>query len=215
MAMEDKELRQEQSEKEREEALFQEGASEGSEEGEAQREEVVLSKEEYEHLAEEARKAKELYEKCLRIQADYDNARKRLEREREEFIKFAQFRIIQDFLAVLDDFERAYESAKSSRDIEKLIEGLEMIGKDLYNLLKKYGVEEIEAEGKAFNPEVHEALMQEERDDVPENTVVAVLQKGYKLHDKVLRPARVKVSRRPEEKKADSGEIGSSEVNEN
>ncbi len=156
---------------------------------------VLLSRGEYEHLASEARKAKELFEKCLRIQADFDNARKRLEREREEFIKFAQYNIIQDFLAVLDDFERAFSSAKEARDIEKLIQGLEMIGKDIYSLLNKYGVEEIEAEGKAFNPEVHEALMQEERDDVPENTVVQVLQKGYKLHDKVLRPARVKVSR--------------------
>lgn len=158
-------------------------------------EQVLLSREEYEHLSSEARKAKELFEKCLRIQADFDNARKRLEREREEFIKFAQYNIIQDFLAVLDDFERAFSSAKEARDIEKLIQGLEMIGKDIYSLLNKYGVEEIEAEGKAFNPEVHEALMQEERDDVPENTVVQVLQKGYKLHDKVLRPARVKVSR--------------------
>ncbi len=168
-------------------------------------EEVVLSKEEYEHLAQEARKAKELYEKCLRIQADYDNARKRLDREREDFIKFAQFRIIQDFLAILDDFERAYESAKTSLDIDKLIEGLEMIGKDLYNLLRKYGVEEIEAEGKAFNPDLHEALMQEEREDVPENTVVAVLQKGYKLHDKVLRPVRVKVSKYPSDKENNQG----------
>ncbi len=158
-------------------------------------EQVLLSREEYEHLSSEARKAKELFEKCLRIQADFDNARKRLEREREEFIKFAQYNIIQDFLAVLDDFERAFSSAKEARDIEKLIQGLEIIGKDIYSLLNKYGVEEIEAEGKAFNPEVHEALMQEERDDVPENTVVQVLQKGYKLHDKVLRPARVKVSR--------------------
>ena len=158
--------------------------------------EVILSKEQYEHLCSEAQRAKELYEKCLRIQADYDNARKRLAREREEFIKFAQFNIIQDFLAVLDDFERAFASAKETKDIEKLIEGLEMIGKDLSSLLRKYGVEEIEAEGKAFDPALHEALMQEEREDVPENTVVQVLQKGYKLHDKVLRPARVKVSKR-------------------
>lgn len=184
----------------------EEGSPSGESERETQKDSVVLSKEEYEHLAEEARKAKEWYEKCLRIQADYDNARKRLEREREDFIKFAQFRIIQDFLAILDDFERAYESAKSSPDIDKLIEGLEMIGKDLYNLLRKYGVEEIEAEGKAFDPDLHEALMQEERDDVPENTIVAVLQKGYKLHDKVLRPVRVKVSKYPSDKKNEQKE---------
>ncbi len=161
---------------------------------------VCLSREEYEHLCSEAQKAKEFYEKCLRIQADYDNARKRLERERQEFIKFAQFNIIQDFLAVLDDFERAFESAKQTKDIEKLIRGLEMIGKDLYSLLKKYGVEEIDAQNKAFDPQFHEALMQEERSDVPENTVIEVLQKGYKLHDKLLRPAKVKVSKMGQKK---------------
>ena len=165
--------------------------------------EIVLSKEEYEHLSSEARRAKELQEKCLRIQADFDNARKRLEREKEDFIKFAQFNIIQDFLSVLDDFERAFASAKETKDIDKLIEGLEMIGKDIYSLLNKYGVEEIEAEGKIFNPEFHEALMQEETNDVPENTVISVLQKGYKLHNKVLRPARVKVSKPANEEKQD------------
>ncbi len=194
--------REENKEKEERSNTPEEGVEK---DGKQEKEKVVLTREEYEHLAQEARRAKELYEKCLRIQADYDNARKRLEREREEFIRFAQFRIIQDFLAILDDFERAHSSARSSRDIEKLIEGLEMIGKDLYNLLRKYGVEEIEAEGKAFNPDLHEALLQEERKDVPENTVIAVLQKGYKLHDKVLRPARVKVSRYPvEEEKSES-----------
>ncbi len=157
---------------------------------------VSVSKEEYERLKEQAQKAKEYYEMCLRIKADYENARKRLDKEREEFIKFAQYNLIKDFLSVLDDFERAYHSAKTTPDIDKLIKGLEMIGKDLYSLLRKYGVQEIEAEGRTFDPTYHEALLQEEREDVPDSTVIEVLQKGYMLHDKVLRPARVKVSKR-------------------
>ncbi len=165
-------------------------------EGERRDDEVILNKQEYEHLISEAQKAKMWYEKCLRIQADYENAKKRLEREREDFIKFAQFTIIREFLQVLDDFERAKESACKTKDVDALIKGLEMIGKDLYSLLQRYGVKEIEAEGKAFNPEFHEAMLQEERSDLPENTVIEVLQKGYIMHDKVLRPARVKVSKK-------------------
>ncbi len=192
--------------KDREELRERRGDSDQGVKASDQGEEVVsVAKEEYERLKEQAQKAKEYYEMCLRIKADYENARKRLDKEREEFIKFAQYNLIKDFLSVLDDFERAYHSAKATPDIDKLIQGLEMIGKDLYSLLRKYGVQEIEAEGKAFDPDYHEALLQEEREDVPENTVIEVLQKGYMLHDKVLRPARVKVSKGKvkEEKKND------------
>ncbi len=168
---------------------------------------IEISKEEYDALLKDREEKKEWQELAARIKADYENARKRLEREKEEFIRFAQYNVLKDLLAVLDDFERAHSAALETGDIESLIKGLDMIGKDLHSLLKRYGVEEIDARGKKFDPELHEALMQEDNAEEEPFTVLSVLQKGYTMHGKVLRPARVKVSVASEEK-------GSSEENE-
>ena len=162
---------------------------------------MLLPYAEYEALKEKAEKEVGYYDKFLRIQAEFDNYKKRLDKERIEFIKFANEDIIVDILKILDDFDRAVEAGKSSHDFDVLYKGVEMIHKDLKEFLKKIGVKEIEAEGKPFNPHEHEAMMQEERDDQPEDHVVGELQKGYIFNGRIIRPSKVKVSKRPQKKK--------------
>ena len=162
---------------------------------------VVLKEAEYLQLKEEAAQAKERWDKILRLQADFENTRKRLEREKQDFLKFANEGIILELLNILDDLERTVELAQAKhQDISSFLKGVEMILAHLYELLKEYGVKPIEAEGKIFDPHYQEALMQIENKDLPEHTVVEELQKGYLFNDKVLRTAKVKVSKRGEEK---------------
>lgn len=158
---------------------------------------VTLKESEYTKLKEEADKAKEYWDKVLRLQADFENTRKRIEREKQDFLKFANEGIIVELLNVLDDLERTVELAQfQHQDLSSFLKGVEMILAHLYDMLKEYGVKPIEAEGKIFDPHYHEALMQQENKDLPEHTIVEELQKGYMLNDKVIRTAKVKVSKK-------------------
>jgi len=159
---------------------------------------MLLTPGEYEKLKEKVAKSDEYFDKFLRIQAEFDNYKKRLEKEKIEFIKFANSDIILDILKIVDDFERAVEAGKSKHDFDILYKGVEMIWNDLKEFLKQKGLKEIEAKGKPFDPHEHEAMMQEETDDEPEGQVVEEFQKGYKFNDRVIRPAKVKVSKKPE-----------------
>lgn len=165
---------------------------------EKQEEKVVALKEaEYLKLKEEAEKAKEYWDKILRLQADFDNSRKRLEKEKQDFIKFANEGIILELLNVLDDLERTVGLAESQhQDLSSFLKGVEMILAHLYEMLKEYGVKPIEAEGKIFDPHLHEAMMQVENKEIPEHTVVEEMQKGYMLNDRVIRTSKVKVSKK-------------------
>ena len=158
---------------------------------------VSLKESEYLKLKEEAGKAAEYWDRLLRVQADFDNTRKRLEREKQDFVKFANEGIILELLNILDDLERTLELAESKhQDLPAFLKGVEMILSHLYEMLKEYGVKPIEAEGKLFDPNYHEALMQAENKDVPEHTILEELQKGYLLNDRVIRTAKVKVSKK-------------------
>jgi molecular chaperone GrpE len=157
---------------------------------------VTLKEAEYLKLQEDAAKAGEYWEKVLRLQADFENSRKRQEKDRQDFIKFANEGIILELLNVLDDLERAVNLAESGHeDLPAFLKGVEMILAHLYETLKVHGVKPIEALGVKFDPHYHEALMQVEDKDKPEHTVVEELQKGYLLNDKVIRTAKVKVSK--------------------
>ena len=170
---------------------------------------VSLKESEYLKLKEEAEKAKEYWDKILRLQADFDNTRKRLEREKQDFVKFANEGIILELLNVLDDLERTAELAQTKhQDFPAFLKGVEMILAHLYEMLKEYGVKPIEAQGRLFDPHCHEALMQVESKDVPENTVFEELQKGYLLNDRVIRTAKVKVSKQRTENKEQRTENG-------
>ena len=158
---------------------------------------VTLKQAEYQGLLEEAKKGQDGWDKMLRNQADLENTRKRLDREKQEFVKFANEGLIFDLLNVLDDLERTVDLAESSKeDLSAFLKGVEMILAHLYEMLKNHGVKPIEAEGKIFDPNFHEALMQVENKELPEHTIIEVLQKGYLIHGRVLRTAKVKVSKK-------------------
>lgn len=152
---------------------------------------VTITEEEFLALKE---KEKEIIEKMLRSQADIDNIKKRLERDKEAFIKFSNEQIIRELIPFVDDFKRAFAAADQTKEFDVLHKGVEIILKRLLNLLESKGVREIEAEGKLFNPALHEALMQVTSDEYPDNTVIEELEKGYLLNDRVLRTAKVKVA---------------------
>jgi len=171
---------------------------------------VSLKESEYSKLKEEADKAKVYWDRLLRLQADFDNTRKRLEKEKQDFVKFANEGMILELLNVLDDLERTVDLAQSKhQDLPAFLKGVEMILAHLYEMLKEYGVKPIEAQGKLFDPHYHEALMQAENKDVPEHTIVEELQKGYLLNDRVIRTAKVKVSKRTEnrEQRTEDGRV--------
>lgn len=158
---------------------------------------VTIKEQEYLELKEEADKVKVLSEKILRLHADFENTRKRLERDKQDFVKFANEGIILELLTILDDLERSVSLAETQKqDLSGFLKGVEMILAHLYEMLKEYGVKPIEAEGKLFDPHYHEALLQVENKELAEHTVVEELQKGYLLNDRVVRTAKVKVSKK-------------------
>lgn len=130
-----------------------------------------------------------------RLSADFQNFKKRVEKEKSDIYQFGCEKLAVDLLPVIDNLDRAMESSKDNEDGKAILEGLEMVMKQLNDALKKHGIEEIDALNSEFDPNLHHAVMQEESDDVNENTVVAVFQKGYTLNSKVIRPAMVKVSK--------------------
>ncbi|MGE4132885.1 MAG: nucleotide exchange factor GrpE [Bdellovibrionales bacterium] len=128
----------------------------------------------------------------LYLLAEFDNFRKNAIRERSELTKFGSERFVRDFLNIFDDFERALDA--ESQDTTAVRQGVEMIAKELRALLQKHGVQELKAEGQTFDPSEHEALSSEPRSDMEPGRVVRVFKKGYKMHDKLIRPAQVTVS---------------------
>jgi len=134
-----------------------------------------------------------LNQQYLRLAADFDNYRKRQEHEREELLKFGTENALKKMIEVLDNFERGKKALESVEDCQKVKESFDLVHKQTIEALKKLGLEEIEAEGKEFDPNFHDAVMQTPS-ELPEHTVIAELQKGYKMGDKVLRPALVNVA---------------------
>ena len=139
--------------------------------------------------------AKENYDKYLRVCAEFDNYKKRAAREIGEFRKYANETLLKDLLTVIDNLERAMDSTGDNKDADScVVEGVEMTLKEIRKVVERYGVTPIEALGELFDPNFHQAMMQEESDAYPENTVLKELQKGYLLHDRLLRPSMVVVS---------------------
>jgi len=158
---------------------------------------ITLKEPEYLKLKEEAERCAESWDKLLRVQADFENTRKRLEREKQDFIKFANEGLILELLNILDDLERVVDLAESkNQDMSAFLKGVEMILAHIYEMLKEHGVKPVDAKGKLFDPNFHEALMQVENKELPEHTVVEELQKGYLLNERVIRTAKVKVSKK-------------------
>jgi len=141
---------------------------------------------------------KEMSEKYLRLYAEFDNYKKRVNKDKEELLKYGQESLLYELLTVIDNLELALKHA-SDEVSTGLIQGVEITYKELMKTLEKFGLTAVEAEGENFDPSVHHAMSQVERDDVEENIVVEEYRKGYKLKDKVLRPSLVSVSKKPPE----------------
>jgi molecular chaperone GrpE len=141
----------------------------------------------------------QLEERWVRLQADFDNFRKRTLREKQEALSYGHELVVKDLLPVVDNLERAIEhaSASTGADFEGMLQGVELVRRELLAVLAKHGVSPIEAEGEVFDPNLHEALAQMEDDRVPAGRIGRMLQKGYRLRDRLLRPARVMVSKGP------------------
>jgi len=134
-------------------------------------------------------------DKFIRLQAETDNFRKRLSREKEEFSQYANERLFKELLPIFDNFERALEDP--SNDIKSLKEGLEMILKQFSSFLEKEKVEPIEAIGIKFDPMIHEVLTSEESSEHEENTIISQFVKGYTINNRVIRPSQVVISKKP------------------
>lgn len=135
-----------------------------------------------------------LNQQYVRLAADFDNYRKRQEQERETLVSYGTEIALTKLIDVLDNFERGQKALENVDDIAKVKESFDLIQKQVYEALNKLGLEEIKAIGEEFDPNFHEAVMQTPTNEHPENTVIAELRKGYKMGDKVLRPAMVNVA---------------------
>ncbi len=159
---------------------------------------LSLEKTAEERLAEELLQHKEEaqknYDNYLRALAEVENTRKRGIRDREEYIKYANVGMVKKILPIIDDLQRAIEAAHSTKDIEGMLKGVEMIAERLNEALKAEGVTAIDSVGQPFDPQYHEALTVEASENHPLNTVIEQFQTGYVMHDRVIRPSLVKVS---------------------
>ena len=148
--------------------------------------------------------AEKQHDQMLRTIAEFDNSRKRAEREKEESLKYALESFVKELIPTIDSIERAIQSTTESQDFVALAEGVEMIYKGILSTLEKRGVTPIEAVNEPFDPMQHEAIMHVESEEVPENNVIEEWQKGYMLHNRVIRPSMVSVSKGKSEQVAES-----------
>lgn len=150
-------------------------------------------------LEEKTREADATHDRYLRALAELDNARKRAQRDREEYIRFANESLLRELLPVLDNFDRAIQAARASAEAEAFVAGVELMQRELLRVLEKFGVTAFSAVGELFNPERHEAVARVPTTDHPEMTVVEETLRGYLLNGRVLRPAMVTVAVRPDD----------------
>ncbi|MDH3976428.1 MAG: nucleotide exchange factor GrpE [Deltaproteobacteria bacterium] len=160
----------------------------------AKKKEVELLKEQIAALEKEKN---EIRDNALRATAETENFKKRLTREKEDFVKYSNEKVIKEFLPVVDNLERAVEHAKEAGEGGSLLEGVEMTLDLFKKALANLGVTQVSALGEPFNPERHEAVQQIESADHEPNIVVSEFQKGYMLHERLIRPAMVVVSKTP------------------
>lgn len=155
-----------------------------------------LTKEEIVELKKKADERDTYLDQLLRTKAEFMNYQKRVVKENESTSQFAVQSLILDFLPELDNFDRALKLADNSKDFDKFVEGIKLIEVQLFKVLGKYGVEPIETVGKAFDPNLHEAVMEEENNEMPHHTIIDEFQRGFLLKERVIRPSKVKVSKK-------------------
>jgi len=164
-------------------------AKEEQQEASLEQQEAELEKK----IDEDKKLLAETTDKYLRALAELDNFRKRVAKDKEDFVKFAKADIVRDFLPVIDNLERALASSKEVKEAKTLSDGVKMVLKQFVEILKKQGVSEIECKG-VFNPDFHHVVHREEAEGKEEGEITEVFQKGYMFEDKVMRPAMVKIA---------------------
>ena len=201
MSKKDKEIPSKEVEQEKivqqqmEEALGQGGQTEGAAEPAKE-----FSEQEIQELIAKAAAVEQAQEKLIRMQADFENHRKRLVREKEEFLKFANVGLLEELIPVLDNFDLALLHARQDHDPKHIVQGVTMIRKLFGDVLKRQGIEVMEPLNEKFDPHKHEAVAFEEADDKEEGMIVAVIQAGYLLHGRLIRPAKVKITKKKTQK---------------
>ena len=157
--------------------------------------EAVEPEEIEQRLEAASREAAENYDRLLRVSAEFENYKKRSAREMQDFRRYANQDLVKDLLPILDNLELALKSAsEEEKTTNGLLEGIELTRQEILRVLEKHNVKQIDALGMPFDPSFHEAVMREETDDHPENTVTNELQKGYLMHDRLIRPSMVAVA---------------------
>lgn len=156
---------------------------------------------------------KETHDRFLRVSAEFENYKKRAAREMGDFRKFANESFVKEMLPVVDNLDRAIESSSNDKNTNtSVVEGVNMTLREILKVFEQFGVIPFESLGKTFDPGFHQAVMQEENEDYPDNTVLNELQKGYLIHDRLLRPAMVVVSKKKE--KPENEEVKAEEKKE-
>ncbi|MBC2696945.1 MAG: nucleotide exchange factor GrpE [ANME-2 cluster archaeon] len=166
---------------------------EDSEEQMVETEEITVE-EPVSALEESGRLASEYLDHLQRLQAEFDNYKKRVDREKAELIEYASAELVSELIDIMENLERGVASAKGSDDIDSIVKGMEMVSTQLKDILGSRGLTHIEAVGKKFDPHYHEAMMMTPTDEYPYNTVIEEFQQGYTIKDRVIRYSRVRVS---------------------
>ena len=177
--------------------MDKEAKNKQSEDNESEILEAQPTPDEITALKEQAAKAADSWDRLLRLTADFDNYKKRAARERSEAVSFANENLLSKLLPVLDAFEMALAANTSDSSSKSLQAGIVMVSNQLKSALAEAGLEEIDANGKRFDPNLHEAIAQEETADAPEGEVIKQIRKGYKFRNRLMRPAGVVVAKTP------------------
>jgi len=164
----------------------------------AQEEQVILSKKDYEALKSRADECDLARDKYVRVHAEFENIRKRLEKEKADFAKYANEGLIYEFLPIVDNLEMAEKYIKEAKDFKAVRDGVDMIQAQIQKFLKDIGLERIKTVGEKFDPHFHDPIETEEAQDKDDGHIVAELKPGYRLNGKLLRPASVRIIKKKE-----------------
>ena len=160
---------------------------------------VKISDDELKGLTQKAAERDEYYNKWLNVHAEYENTRRRMEKEKFDYRKFANEDIIARLFPIVDNFDMALLAMDTAKDKEAVMDGIKLVQKEFHKVLEERGVEKIETEGKEFDPNFHEAVFAEPTTEYPDGMILGEIRTGYTLNGRLLRPAQVKVAKNVEE----------------
>lgn len=167
---------------------------------------------ELEDLKARAAERDEFECRWVKVHADYENTRKRLEKEKSDYMRFANEGLVAQLFPIVDNFDMALVAMDNARDKEAVMDGIKLVQKAFHRILDDNGVSKIESRGKKFDPNLHEAVVMEDTTCMPDNTVIEEIRPGYLLNNRLLRPAQVKVARNPVEAQKDKSDDETEQV---